>query len=232
MIQTYVTMLPSNENEIVDDLKQFFHRKRQEGINNLIDDQDKCRTMIGELFAKFLLSGILDISPQEVTFQYTKQNKPLLKYHDDLFFNIAHSGKYVIVSIANTQIGCDIEKVISIDYNAASTFMSNEEHGYFLKLHPNFKKDYYFRLWTIKESYIKATGLGFTEELSSLTCTIYKESITIYRNNMLINDYFFKEFQEIDNYKVSVCCQGQTNFNNMIKFNPIRIEKDSFSFEN
>jgi 4'-phosphopantetheinyl transferase len=77
------------------------------------------------------------------------------------FFNLSHSGNYVILALSEVSpLGIDIEKQREDDYLAlAEQVFHLKEMEFFLKT-PG--KELFFTLWTLKESYIKMTGLGFS----------------------------------------------------------------------
>ena len=69
-----------------------------------------------------------------------------------------------------------------------------------------------FRLWTMKESFLKVTGRGMSLPLRDFTVFIEDEGTA--RLHQMLNDniYYIKEyvlpdiFQEATGYKISVCC--------------------------
>lgn len=68
-----------------------------------------------------------------------------------------------------------------------------------------------FRLWTIKESFLKVTGFGMSLPLRDFT--VYMEDDGAVRLHHMLNDniYYIKEyalpavFRETTDYKISVC---------------------------
>ena len=50
-------------------------------------------------------------------FEKNQYGKPYLSEHPDFYFNISHSGEYVLCAIDNNPIGVDIEEVVrAIEY--------------------------------------------------------------------------------------------------------------------
>lgn len=78
--------------------------------------------------------------------------KPFFLNAPEIHFSISHSSSKVAVAFSDGDVGCDIEAVTAADPDVAAHFFSNRELG---------KLDF-FLLWTLKESYMKATGLGMS----------------------------------------------------------------------
>jgi phosphopantetheinyl transferase len=82
----------------------------------------------------------------------------------DADFNISHSGSLAAVSFAkgkNRRVGCDVE-IIKPRPNAkkiAEEYVSVPEMEYILQ-HDNFNEEIFFRIWTLKECYLKLRGLS------------------------------------------------------------------------
>ena len=87
--------------------------------------------------------------------------KPYLAGEERLYFNLSHSEGMVMCAIAEKEVGCDVEKKAVLDRRLAEYVMTEYE----LERIYGFERDteqqeMFFRLWTLKESYMKATGLG------------------------------------------------------------------------
>ena len=80
------------------------------------------------------------------------------------FFNISHSGKYVIMAIADKEVGVDIEENVEKDMSMLLKIF-NEAEAKMVKEHADF---YY--LWCAKESLIKCIGSSISKikEIPSL----------------------------------------------------------------
>ena len=85
--------------------------------------------------------------------------KPMLKPpYNNIYFNISHNSKYVTLAISQKlRVGIDIEEKQKNTLNIVSKVLSNAE-----KLAINSAKNTPFLLlWTKKEAYLKALGVGF-----------------------------------------------------------------------
>lgn len=66
------------------------------------------------------------------------------------------------------------------------------------------RNDLFFRCWTLKESFMKVTGLGFDLPLNEF-CIIMGENGISVRQNVDSRHYYFKEFFLNDGFKYAVC---------------------------
>ena len=80
------------------------------------------------------------------------------------YFNISHSGKYVLMVVSTAEIGVDIEEIKDKDMSSLVRIF-NEAEAKMIKEH----SDFYY-LWCAKESLIKCMGLsvGKVRETPSL----------------------------------------------------------------
>ena len=133
---------------------------RREKVEKLALEKDK-RLSLG---AGVLLEAALDrLGVSQNRDIYTSPSgKPYLKDHPDVFFNLSHSGEEVLCSVAEREIGCDVERISRPRFSIAKRYYSPEENEYIT----SFKNGVgaglaFFRVWTLKESFLKATGVGF-----------------------------------------------------------------------
>ncbi len=80
------------------------------------------------------------------------------------YFNISHSGKYVLMVVSTAEIGVDVEEIKNKDMSSLVRIF-NEAEAKMIKEH----SDFYY-LWCAKESLIKCMGLtvGKVREIPGL----------------------------------------------------------------
>lgn len=120
--------------------------------------------------------------------------KPYIK--DSFPFNISHSGEYVILAKNDTQIGCDIEKIVDIDVKQMAEYSFYKKEIEYLK-NKNYDLKTFYRFWTIKESYLKMLGLGISKGLDSFFVDL--ENLTINGQN----DYKITLKEDLPNYIIA-----------------------------
>ena len=105
------------------------------------NDKDQMRSLLSSYLKNLL-------SKEEI--QYKDKGKPYFK--NGPFFNISHSGKYVVLAVANKEVGVDIEENVTKDMSLLLKIF-NEAEAKVIKEH----SDFYY-LWCAKESLIKCMG--------------------------------------------------------------------------
>jgi len=136
-------------------------------------EKDRHQYLITRAMVRSVLSLYeTSIAPQEWTFQKNDFGKPLISNQSlikPLNFNISHTEQLIIMAItSNRKIGVDVEylprlgKILDI----ANRFFSPAEVRQLLALPPEKQKNRFFDLWTLKEAYIKACGMGLSIPLN------------------------------------------------------------------
>ena len=155
----------------------FVEQNRKEKAERFAKEQDQLLSLgAGYLLKKYLPSGKIET---------TKSGKPHLS--NGPFFNISHSGEYVVLAVHHTrEVGVDIEQINENRRDGIEYVLSAEE-----------KKttdiDTLFQIWSNKESLIKclSTGLKDIKKVNGLplegTRTIKEQEY--YTKSMIYNGY-------------------------------------------
>jgi len=112
---------------------------------------------------RWLLAACLGRTPKSLQFVRHRWGKPCLRDGGDLNFNISHSRECLLVAVSRyVAIGVDVEAVHplhSMEAMARRCFAA-PELAYWSGLPRGEKQQAFFRLWTLKEALMKATGRG------------------------------------------------------------------------
>ena len=115
--------------------------------------------------------------------------------------------------MSRNNIGCDIEKIKKLSSNIAERFFCEGEKAYLNKFSDSDCENEFFRLWTIKESYIKMTGTGLRVGLDSFEISFDKkaENRAIIKKKGRTENCSIREYCIPDNnsYKISVCTENE-----------------------
>lgn len=97
----------------------------------------------------------------------------------NIHYNISHSDKQVTGSTDNLPVGIDVEQIKPIDIKISERFFSKHEFNKLLGKSYTEREPYFYELWTLKESYIKAVEKGLSIPLDSFTIRINGGNITV-----------------------------------------------------
>ncbi len=127
------------------------------------------------------MGQILGQNPAHVRFAASSSGKPALDrsfYGSDLtsqlHFNLSHTAGLVVIAIAATPVGVDVEhrRQLPNMRQLVQHHMPQEALATFdLAQSAEEKLELFFRFWTLGESFIKATGLGLAQGLDSFAFT-------------------------------------------------------------
>src|SRR5438874_6996463 len=89
-----------------DALKQCLSADERERMERFRFERDRRRYLMGRGLLRSLLGRYLDRAPQDLRFETTAAGKPhLVSGQGQLQFNLAHSGEYVLIAIADGREG-------------------------------------------------------------------------------------------------------------------------------
>jgi len=186
--------------------KNYVSEKRYTKMKSYLQKKDRALSLGGELL---LNRGLQELYPDikcPVTCSEDEHGKPYLPDHPDIYFNISHSEEYAVCAISDVPVGVDIEYCSAIDLDVAGSYFFSREYGYILEKPESDRIDAFYDLWTLKESYMKATGLGFRLALDAF-CIHMGDKITVVQDRQ-IQPYSFFHTQH-GNYKLAVCYQDR-----------------------
>ena len=140
--------------------------------------RDRQRYVASRGVLRTILASYLGTDAGSLSFSYSEKEKPSLgPAHADgeVKFNIAHSGGIALLAFTRRrEIGVDVEQFRrDTDLEAiARRYFSTHEQNQLAALSPDEKDNAFFRCWTRKEAYIKATGDGLSLPLSQFDVSI------------------------------------------------------------
>ena len=127
---------------------------------------------------RHLLGHYLNCNPSEVAFVYGVKGKFALASPSSIQFNLTHSGNLAVIALTTgLEIGVDVEHMrpLSDIQQIADQFFCPEEASEVMSAPQTERELAFFRCWTRKEAYIKATGDGLSAPLSSFRVTVHRD---------------------------------------------------------
>ncbi|EEL96510.1 4'-phosphopantetheinyl transferase family protein [Bacillus mycoides] len=197
--------IPKNiENHLFNQFSNLISNEKRERMKRLLNLCDINRTLIGDLLIRSLVCQKYKMNNEEIKFIYNEYGKPFVQNFSDFHFNISHSGEWVVCATANSNVGIDIERVSDIEaLKLANEFFSEEEFYDLSNMNSDEQINYFFDLWTLKESHIKMIGKGLYIPLNSFS--VKKESRTLISYTNIPQNFYFRQYNIDPNYKISAC---------------------------
>lgn len=192
-------------------LFRFLPQDRVNRIQKFLKWKDRERTVIGDILIRTLAQEKLRLKNKDIVFSKNEYGKPYLQGREEFNFNISHSGDWVICAIDSDAVGIDIEEIRQIDLEIAEKVFTNNEIKELSKREGIEKLEYFYDIWTAKESYVKALGKGLFIPLE--TFEIYIDGDRVMLNNGGKKSYSFKQYDMDSNYKITVC-SNKNDFSN------------------
>ncbi|HTE42574.1 MAG TPA: 4'-phosphopantetheinyl transferase superfamily protein [Steroidobacteraceae bacterium] len=132
-------------------------------------DRDRTRYLVTRALVRTTLSRYASIAPEKWTFATNAYGRPEISNGEApvmrLSFNVSHSRGLIALAISRNRIvGVDIENIRGKDTSTAiaERYFAQDEVTALRALPAGRQAHRFFELWTLKESYIKARGMGLS----------------------------------------------------------------------
>lgn len=136
---------------------------------------DALRFIVGRALVRTLLSRYANVEPQAWPLAIDGHGRPVLAGHPngapDLRFNLTHTRGLVACAVTvGREVGVDVEHIgRTLTHEVPERFFSPREVADLRALPADEQARVFFDYWTLKESYIKARGLGLALPLRHFT---------------------------------------------------------------
>lgn len=129
-------------------------------------------------------------------------------------YNFSHSGRYALCSLADrenvdVEVGCDVERIAKLRLEVAKRFFCEAENKFVqTKKTEEEQVEAFYRMWVLKESFIKATREGMGMDLRSFEVGFFENGTPYlkHRPENFRKNYWYKEYKvEAGDAKVAVC---------------------------
>ena len=212
------------------------------------DDLKLC--LAGRLMIRKCIQLASNIKWNEINLARSAKGKPTLQnelnHKRKFFFNISHQGDYTVLAASTkVNIGIDIMKFVTPNNTDIPSFFKlmkrqfvDSEWSYILSHGNEWKNlEAFYRMWCLKESYVKATGTGIGTNTASYMRFNVSDNDWIAQNNMKVcktsklfignepQPWRFHEYQLDDNHAVAVALDTLNDGDFDIPFGFVTIEE-------
>jgi 4'-phosphopantetheinyl transferase len=163
--------------------------------------------------------------PEPIRYEKKAKGKPyLLPPNEQIYMNWSHSGEYVLLAVADREIGVDLQTNGKVPTDSlVSRVLQPEERSYYECQKSEERQRLFYEYWVLKESFLKALGTGFHTSLADFQVQMGINGPRISQN--VDNRAFgcrLLDFPE-EGYTAAICWEGTEE--------PEKIEIEYLSWE-
>lgn len=137
-----------------------------------LDNGEKRKTQHSkglELLYKGLREFYSEPEPEKFFIEKSETGKPFFPDKPEYNFNISHSGGHCAVMISDKICGADVEEIRDFPEKVLRKICTAEEKEFIFSLPAEKQQKAMWTLWTLKESYVKATGKGLSFGMKNIS---------------------------------------------------------------
>lgn len=161
--------------------RELSSRERQQALNIItperkakalrfrrLEDREKGLAVgVLERYVLWKEFGISDGKELEEQLCRGPHGKPYLSGDATAQYNISHAGAWIVCAAGSVSLGIDVEQASKYSERVVKRFFHPEEIEDILSMQGEAQGDAFAEYWTMKESFMKLCGTGFTMPLSS-----------------------------------------------------------------
>jgi 4'-phosphopantetheinyl transferase len=189
--------------------------------------KDRHRFLLTRALVRSVLSRYATINAEDWIFSKNAFGMPLIDNRDStaqkISFNISHTAGLIILAVGTERsLGIDTEntRIREAALDAAHRFFANSESAALAHLPFEMQHERFFQYWTLKESYIKARGMGLSIPLDKFSFDLETDASIAFSTSADLNDrasnWHFWQYRLLNDFTVSLCAQdhlsGAPNF--------------------
>lgn len=217
--------------------------KELEKASSFLTNELKNKFIMTRGTLRYILSYYLKLEPQSIVFDTNSYGKPFIPKEQNtiaLEFNLSHSYNISICAIRSGKlIGADIEYIKPFESmrEVARSHFTEIEYKKLIACSPSLFTISFYKLWTRKESYIKAIGKGLSYSLADFEVSFLSHEkprlIHIHNSSIEASFWEMKSFNISSNYIGAITTlfpikKFQTYYwkhSNILRFNHCKINR-------
>ena len=162
--------------------------------------------LLGEGMIRRLLFRLWGLHKEDYLIRIGEHGKPLVESRFSVWYNLSHSGDYIVAAFSHLEVGIDIEQKRKARMEVARRFFHPAEIQCLQNLAGDAQDELFFRYWSVKESFLKYTGEGLSASLSAFRVK-FEQAIVLLGQGMEKREVKISECK-IDPSYVSYICSG------------------------
>ncbi len=180
--------------------------------------KDRQRYLVTRVLVRTVLSRYAPIAPEQWVFATNAYGKPYVTngvgLDKAISFNITHADNLIVIAVTRDHaLGLDTENSQDrkISKDLAEHSFASEEVADFCAQPSALQQQRFFEYWTLKESYIKARGMGLSIPLKQFSFFFPRTDAIALTIAPALNDtpmrWRFWQFRMANDYLVALCAE-------------------------
>ncbi len=128
------------------------------------------------------------------------------------YFNISHTKGIAVCALGEIEVGIDVEQIRGISESMEKRVLSKEEREW---VSGKEREEAFIRLWTLKESYVKATGEGLSKDFREIEFSLSDYDLGDIACNQ--KGYYFFQKKVKEHVYMALCARDAKIFEEMKK---------------
>lgn len=141
---------------------------------------------------RLVLGAYVDDDPRALAFTRDRWGRPSLADHGELHFSLSHCASHVALAVGSDPVlGVDVETVVPVRRSfmrIADQFFHGDDLAQLLGCPEEQRYARFLELWTLKEAYLKALGLGMHKPMADCGFARTAEGLIVARDRAPVPD--------------------------------------------
>ncbi len=176
--------------------------------DRFVSPRDRERFIAARAAMRMILGDYLGRDPAGLTIEASPFGKPNLAGDTSLQFNLSHSGDLALLAVAGgLSLGIDLETIRPMREMAGivQRYFAEAEQVAFSAASGEARPALFFRMWTRKEAYLKAIGVGLSGSLESIDLGVGEAPMTFTERRLLLDSRRSRNRRRSSSI---ACCRG------------------------
>jgi 4'-phosphopantetheinyl transferase len=176
------------------------------------DAKQQHSAVLTRVLVRTVLSEYSSVEPQGWCFAADARGKPcIISPQSALSFNLSHSGDWIVCAVgAGFELGVDVEYCHPDRdlLRLAKRFFDAKEFAALCALSTEQRIDRFYDYWTLKESWLKVTGLGISGGLDNAVFDLQDGGDMTFSTPSEAATYCFTSWQLDSSYRLALCYES------------------------
>jgi 4'-phosphopantetheinyl transferase len=182
-------------------------------------DRLRRRYIVSHGMLRMILGNYLDLEPADIPFGFEPNGKPQLagSVANGLSFNMAHAQELMLVAVTDGRaVGVDLEfcRPIPEADQIAARYFSTAEYADYQNLDLDDRVNGFYRCWTRKEAFLKATGSGLSFPLDRFRVSLSPREparlIDVTGDAQMVGQWYLAELRPASGYIAALAVESRT----------------------